>query len=58
VYQCHFKSRDEARLASFEYIGVYYNRERLHSSLWYQTPEGFELAQPIHNHPGLLQGAA
>ena len=55
VYQCHFKTRDEARLAIFEYIEVYYNRERLHSSLLYQTPEGFELAQG--QCPGLLQGA-
>ena len=45
VYQCHFKTRDEARPAIFEYIEVYYNRERLHSSLLYQTPQGFELAQ-------------
>ena len=57
VYQCHFKTRDEARLAIFEYIEVYYNRERLHSSLLYQTPEGFELAQQSHNNPALIQGA-
>lgn len=44
IYQNHFKSRDESRLAIFEYIEVYYNRERLHSSLLYQTPEVFELA--------------
>lgn len=43
VYPKNFKTRDEARLAIFEYIEVYYNRERLHSSLLYQTPHGFEL---------------
>ena len=29
----------------FEYIEVYYNRERLHSSLNYETPDTFELSQ-------------
>jgi len=33
IYHTHFKTRDEARLAIFEYIEVFYNRERLHSSL-------------------------
>jgi transposase InsO family protein len=44
-----FKTRDEARIAIFEYIEVYYNRERLHSSLFYQTPRGLcwrSLKQP------------
>jgi putative transposase len=58
IYQTHFKTRDEARLAIFEYIEVFYNRERLHSSLLYQTPYGFELAQPIHHQEVLLNAAA
>ena len=58
VYQCHFKTRDEARLAIFEYIEVYYNRERLHSSLLYQTPHGFEIAQQNQQDQGLIQRAA
>ena len=40
-----FKTKNEARLAIFEYIEVFYNRERLHSSLLYKTPAGFELSQ-------------
>jgi len=28
----------------FEYIKIYYNRKRLHSSLDYQTPEEYDLA--------------
>jgi putative transposase len=58
IYQTHFKTRDEARLAIFEYIEVFYNRERLHSSLLYQTPHGFELAQQIQHKEGLLHAAA
>lgn len=58
IYQTHFKTRDEARLAIFEYIEVFYNRERLHSSLLYQTPHGFELARPIHHQEVLFNAAA
>jgi transposase InsO family protein len=58
IYQTHFKTREEARLAIFEYIEVYYNRERLHSSLLYQTPHGFELTQSIQPKEVLLNVAA
>ncbi len=43
VYWRHFKTRDEAKLAIFEYIEVFYNRQRLHSALDYRTPQ--EVAQ-------------
>ena len=33
-----FKTHARARLAVAEYIEVYYNRKRLHSSLGYRTP--------------------
>lgn len=42
VYQTTFTTREEARLAVFEFIEGYYNRWRLHSSLGYETPVGFE----------------
>lgn len=58
IFQCQFKTRDEARLAIFEYIEVYYNRERLHSSLLYQTPHGFELALQIKEPQPLMMKAA
>jgi putative transposase len=58
IYQTHFKTRDEARLAIFEYIEVFYNRERLHSSLLYQTPHGFELNQDFQAKEVLLHTAA
>ncbi len=42
-------TRDAARAAIFEYIEVWYNRQRLHSSNGYQSPENYErkLAQLI-----------
>ena len=35
-------TREEARQSIFEYIEVFYNRKRLHSSLGYKSPEVFE----------------
>ena len=37
-----FETRDEAKTALFRYIEVYYNRERLHSSLGYRSPVDYE----------------
>lgn len=37
-----FRTREIARMAIFEYIEVFYNRERLHSGLGYLTPIEFE----------------
>ncbi len=37
-----FASRAQARTVIFEYIEVWYNRQRLHSSLGYLSPEEFE----------------
>ena len=37
-----FGSREEARSAIFEYIEVFYNRMRLHSSLGYLSPVEYE----------------
>jgi putative transposase len=37
-----FTSRALARMAIFEYIEVWYNRQRLHSSLGYTSPAEFE----------------
>jgi putative transposase len=38
-------TRDEARTAVFEYIEVWYNQQRRHSSLGYLSPAAFELQQ-------------
>lgn len=40
-----FKTRQEARAALFEYIEVFYNRKRRHSSLGYVSPECFEASR-------------
>ena len=37
-----FATREEMRKAVFEYVEIYYNRERLHSTIGHQTPEQFE----------------
>lgn len=43
-----FRTREEARQAIFTFIEVWYNRQRLHSSLGYLTPEEYEvLAQTV-----------
>ena len=45
VYQQHYETREQARRSIFEYIEVFYNRKRLHSSLGYVSPETFEASQ-------------
>jgi len=42
VYERKFKTRSEAKLAIFEFIEVWYNRQRIHSSLDYMTPIEYE----------------
>ena len=37
-----WRTREEARAAIFEYIEVWYNRERRHSSLGYVSPTEYE----------------
>lgn len=39
-----FATRQAARTAAFEFIEVFYNRQRLHSSLGYRSPTDFETA--------------
>ena len=50
IHRRSWPSRDRARRAIFEYIEVFYNRQRLHSSLGYLTPVEYEQhALTIHH---------
>lgn len=42
VHHQDFRTRAEARAVLFDYIEIFYNRQRLHSSIGYQLPIEFE----------------
>ena len=42
VHHEHYATHEQARASIFQYIEVFYNRQRLHSSLGYLSPESFE----------------
>lgn len=44
VHGERYRTREEARLSIFEYVEVFYNRERKHSGLGYKSPEQYEKA--------------
>jgi len=44
VHLARYATRQEAKQAIFEWIEVFYNRQRLHSSLGYKSPADFEPA--------------
>jgi putative transposase len=48
VYLTVYKTRQEAKTAIFEYIEVFYNRQRLHSTLGFVTPTEYETNSAIH----------
>jgi transposase InsO family protein len=43
VYLTEFETREQARREIFEYIEIFYNRQRIHSSLGYLSPVEFEM---------------
>ena len=43
VYEYRYETRAEARQSIFEYIEMFYNRQRRHSALGYRSPVSFEL---------------
>jgi putative transposase len=47
VYHESYPTREAARRSLFEYIEVFYNRQRLHSTLDYQSPAQYEDHLPI-----------
>lgn len=46
VFHQTFFDRDQARAALFDYIELFYNRQRRHAALDYQSPVQFEERQP------------
>ena len=44
IYRRQFQDARQLRQALFDYIEVFYNRQRLHSALDYRTPADFEYA--------------
>jgi transposase InsO family protein len=38
----HYKTREEAKQSIFEYMEIFYNRQRLHSYCQYLSPMQFE----------------
>ena len=42
IHNEKFTTREDAKKQIFEYIEVYYNRKRLHSTLGYLSPKAFE----------------
>ena len=42
VYFYNFRTRQEAMRSIFEYVEIFYNRQRSHSTLGYLTPLEFE----------------
>jgi len=42
IYQKKYETRIEAQRDIFEYIEIFYNRERLHSFIGYYSPEEYE----------------
>jgi transposase InsO family protein len=43
VHGERYQNRLEARLSIFEYVEVFYNRQRRHSALGYRSPEQYEM---------------
>lgn len=42
IYHTNYKTRKEAELSLFDYIELFYNRQRLHSSINYMSPVDYE----------------
>lgn len=49
VHHCDFTTREQARAAIFDYIEIFYNRQRRHQTLGYLSPMQFERRQEYPN---------
>jgi putative transposase len=55
VYFEHYQTREQAKRSIFEYVEVFYNRQRLHSTLGYATPNEFEAKGRCPLNPGIFK---
>lgn len=46
VHHCDYQTRDAARSSLFDYMEVFYNRQRRHSTMNYEAPLAFEAMNP------------
>ena len=53
VHRSRFTTRDQARLAVFDYIETFYNPRRLHSSLGHRSPDDYERST-LHSEPAAV----
>ena len=42
IYHENFETREQAHSAIFEWVEAFYHRQRIHSTLRYQSPVQFE----------------
>ncbi len=47
LYHFDFYTREEARLAIFDYVEAFYNRNRMHSTIDYRSPEEYETLSAV-----------
>lgn len=47
VHQRHYSTREEAQSSIFDYLEVFYNRQRRHSALGYLSPAEYERQQQL-----------
>lgn len=56
VMHCDYKTRDQARASLFEYMEVFYNRQRRHSAIGYEAPLPFEILTPAQFKVSTVRG--
>jgi transposase InsO family protein len=47
IHHQDYHTREQARSEIFEYIELFYNRQRIHQSLNYQTPVKYERTKRV-----------